>query len=183
LAVWPHPQYRSIFLCVHCVFGRIPVDFRYSILLDSSRAEHRVPSPSPSCALTVLSEWDFVLPSIDSKLAALRAISRIYLKRVREAGGRAAFIVCLKQVARRASLIKMLSAIRFRPSSVVRNSEASALRTSEESPQYWRESLHLSSSVRLNLQSEPIRNAGLFPFASRADRALSCECANIQSLR
>jgi hypothetical protein len=108
------------------------------------------------------------LLAVDSKLAGLRAISRIYLKRVRKAGGRAAFKVSLKQMAGRASLIKMLSAIGFRPSSMVRNSEASALRTTEKISQHWRESLHLSSWVRLNLQSDPIRNAGIsFCFRSR----------------
>jgi hypothetical protein len=85
------------------------------------------------------------LSAVDSKLAALRAVSRLYLKRVRDRCGWTTFPVSLEQVTSGAPMVKMLSAICVRPSPVVGNGEASALRTTEELPQHRRESLHLSS--------------------------------------
>jgi hypothetical protein len=73
------------------------------------------------------------LSAVDSKLAALRAVSRLYLRQVREGCGWTTFVVSLEQVTSGAPRVKMLSTISVRPSPVVRNGEASALRTTEDS--------------------------------------------------
>jgi hypothetical protein len=90
------------------------------------------------------------------------------MKQVEESSGWAIFVVNLEQVAGGALQVKTLSAICIRPSSVVGNSEASALVTTEELSQHCRESRQRSIWTRLNRQSDPIRNAGIsFCFRSR----------------